>query len=264
MAKFKQYLQRIFAYLLFRLRAKSLKGHGIHSPFVFHLVTEVLQKHPDEHSLHTIEQLRDKLSLDKRTIQLNDLGAGNWKNTPRVKEILKKSVSSSKKCRFFFQISKELNPNQIIELGTSLGLSALTFAVACPHAQVITVEGSAELANIAIENFKKIGVSNIDLKIGSFDDLLPKIIPLIKQPFIAYIDGNHRYNSTLKYFNVFVEQLDCQSCIIIDDIHWSKDMEKAWNAICQHSKSTICLDFYEFGIVFYRKNTAKTSYSIHY
>lgn len=265
MAVIKQLGQRLVAFMLFCFHARGLRGHGIHSPFVFHLVTEVLnhKKHATA-ELRDIEEIRKQLARDKRTITNHDLGAGKWSHSIRIKDIVNKSVSSPKKLQVLYQIANYLQPAYIIELGTSLGLSTLTFARACPEARVITVEGSPYLAHMAEENFKKLGINTIDLRIADFDGILSEIVATLSSPFLIYIDGNHRYSATVSYFNAFAERLDTRSCIIIDDIHWSVGMEKAWQEICLHPKSIFCLDFFDFGLIFYRPNTAKTHYCLRY
>ncbi|MEJ5263866.1 MAG: class I SAM-dependent methyltransferase [Bacteroidales bacterium] len=261
----RHYGQRIEAFLRFLCHAKGRMGHGIHSPFVFHLVTEVLSNNRDAVSeLKPIVQLRRMLAADKRTVKNYDLGAGNWSQSIRVGDIVKKSVSSPKKLQVLFQLARYLQPNIILELGTSLGISTLAFARACPQSQIITIEGSPDIAKLAEENFGKMGVASIDLRVGSFDQLLPGIMPLISPPFLVYLDGNHRYAATVNYFNILIELFDTRSCMIIDDIHWSTEMEKAWQEICLHPKSTFCLDFFYFGIIFFRENTVKTHYCLRY
>lgn len=265
MEAFRQQGHRLIAFLLFLLHVKSRKGYGIHSPFVFHLVTEVLNSNPSGSiELEKIEQLRKQLATDNRILPLYDLGTGQWKKKPCIKDIVRKSVSPPKKLQALFKIAHYLQPDKIIELGTSLGLSALTFSKACPAARVITVEGSPYLAREAEENFRKLEVTSIDLRVGAFDDLLPEITSQLNSPFLAYIDGNHRYSATINYFKAFAELIDPRSCIIIDDIHWSVEMEKAWHEVCLHSKSIFCLDFFDFGVIFYRPNSAKSHYCLRY
>jgi len=265
MGTIKQQGHRLLSFLYFQLHAKSRKGYGIHSPFVFHLVTEVLGSNPPHVTeLEKIEQLRQQLAGDNRSVELHDLGAGHWNHHPRIKDLIKRSVSSPRKLRALFKIAHYVRPEKVIELGTSLGLSALTFAKACPSARIITVEGSLSLAREAEDNFRKLEVTSIDLRIGAFEDWLPEITSQITSPFLTFIDGNHRYQATVNYFNAFATWIDTRSCIIIDDIHWSAEMEKAWHEICLHPKSTFCLDFFDFGIIFYRMNSAKSHYYLRY
>jgi predicted O-methyltransferase YrrM len=259
----KKTAQRLYSFLKFLFHSNGIKGFGIHSPFAFQFVTEVIRPFKAEISdLQLVDSIREKNSHDNRVLSVIDFGTSKWKKPYRVKDILKRSVSNRKKSRILFQVAKFLNPDYIVELGTSLGITAITFSLASPHSRILTVEGSPEIAEIARENFTLAGLTNIEIRIGRFEDELPRLAAEISSPFLAYIDGNHCYSATINYFTIFIDKLDSQSCIIIDDIHWSNEMEKAWEEICSHAKSTICLDFYYFGIIFYRERTAKTRYNI--
>ena len=46
---------------------------------------------------------------------------------------------------------------------------------------------------------------------------------------------------------------DNRSIIILDDIHWSKEMEGAWEYVQQHPQVTTTIDLFFIGIVFLRK-----------
>ena len=125
------------------------------------------------------------------------------------------------------------------------------------NAHIISIEGDNELAKIARENFHQLNANNIEVLVGSFDALLANVVEPLNKPLLTFIDGNHRYQPTINYYNLVLSKADSASCIIIDDIHWSEEMEKAWEEICNLPKSTISIDLFHLGVVFYRENTLK-------
>jgi predicted O-methyltransferase YrrM len=228
---------------------------------VYRLATEVLTFiSADFSDLSQVEKLRSQLVKDQRIINSNDLGAGRSKPVKKIKHIARKASSSASKCKTIFALAHDINPSIILELGTSLGIGTLTMSLAAKNARVISIEGDNQLANIARENFSQIQANNIEVHVGSFDDILPTIVEKLDSSFLAFIDGNHRFRPTVNYFNLLMSKADCASCIIVDDIHWSEDMEKAWNEICSHPKSTISIDLFHLGIVYYRENTLKQKF----
>jgi predicted O-methyltransferase YrrM len=74
---------------------------------------------------------------------------------------------------------------------------------------------------------------------------------------IAFLDGNHRYDPTIKYFNWIKEKSHDHTIIIIDDIHWSKEMNLAWQTIKQDESVSITIDLFELGLVFFKKDIHK-------
>jgi predicted O-methyltransferase YrrM len=144
-----------------------------------------------------------------------------------------------------------------------LGISTAAMSLST-LSKIFTIEGSSELALVAKDNFKKLGLNNIEQYIGPFEEHLPNLFSKIKLPFFAFIDGNHRYESTLKYFEMISNKADNQSIVVIDDIHWSEEMEKAWDEICKNPKVAISIDLYRMGIVFFNEGLPQQRFNLLY
>ena len=146
---------------------------------------------------------------------------------------------------------KKYKPARIIELGTSLGISAAYLAKADPQTEVITIEGSPEIAKLAAENFKTLGIQNIIQRTGDFNQVLPELLN-DQEAGLVFIDGNHRYEPTVRYFEWILPHTGDDSILIFDDIHWSPEMEKAWAAISAHPSVTCSIDLFFLGMIFFR------------
>lgn len=247
-------------------KAKPLAGHGIHSPFVFHLASEILQNAGKAKvELLPVTELRKVLATDNRKVNIVNLGARHEKRKQKtVKQVFSQSVSRQKYIELLFVVVKEFQPAQIIELGTSLGVATAAMALARSNSKIITVEGCHEIASVAGENFSKLSITNIRQEIAPFDEALPKILSKMTSPFFAFMDGNHRYEATIKYFDQIIEKANVGSVIVLDDIHWSKDMEKAWNEIRKNKKVSISIDLYQMGLIFLREGAEKQDFWIRY
>ena len=152
-----------------------------------------------------------------------------------------------------FRLVKHYQPKNIVELGTSLGITIAYFSKANPLANIFTIEGSETIAEIAKQNFQKLGCLNIQSLVGNFDDLLPTVINQRPMVDFAYIDGNHRLKPTLNYFEHFLTKANNNSILIFDDIHWSKEMEEAWEKIKAHPSVRCTVDIFFLGFVFFRQ-----------
>lgn len=252
----------IFKYLLYLLHAKT--AHGIHSPFVFELYNEVINKKGGYYSFERIELLRRKLLISNREIDVTDLGT--WKSGKRmVREIAERSAKDKKYCELLFRIAYHFKPNAILELGTSLGISTAYLASANPTAKVITIEGCPTIANEAKKNFESLGLNNIESVIGNFDEVLFRPLTLVPRPLdFVFFDGNHLKEPTLKYFSRCLEHAHNNSIFIFDDIHWSDEMESAWEEIKSHPKVLVTVDLFFLGLVFFRKEQAKENFTIRF
>ena len=65
-----KYLQHYFT-------ASNGKGHGTHSPFIFHFITNVLNDKKHYPDYDKVEGLRKRLLKDNTVLTIEDLGAGS-------------------------------------------------------------------------------------------------------------------------------------------------------------------------------------------
>ena len=243
-------------YLKYYLTASNGKGHGIHSPFVFEFITKVLNDKEHYPVYDTIETLRKKMLVDKTIVNIEDLGAGSAVDKTdqrRIASIAKNSVKSKKFGQLLFRIVKKYQPDSILEIGTSLGITTSYLSMANAGVKIITLEGAKSLADKASSNFKLLNLSNIQLAEGNFDQTLPSTIQSLPSIDFAFIDGNHRKEPTIQYFNSILRKINNFSIIVLDDIHWSREMEEAWDHCKNHETVTLSIDLFFMGLLFFRK-----------
>lgn len=242
----------------------SVNAHGIHSPFLFLMYNEVFLPKKKFAPNFKAEQLRNALLKDQNYIENIDLGAGSKKNKGdkiQISQIAKHALKPKKQAQFIARLVQFIQPKTVIELGTSLGISTIYMADAAPHAEIHTIEGNPHIRNIAIKNFKEAGFVNIISHEGNFDDILPKILTN-KEIDLWFIDGNHTYEATLRYFEMAMNSKKDNLCILFDDIYWSEGMQKAWEEICSKPEVSLSLDLFHLGIIFKKSALTKEHYYI--
>jgi len=258
---------RAIKYLKYILLSSNRKGHGIHSPFVFDLVSRVFRNKIDSDIVLSIEMVRKRLISDKRSIFVKDLGSGaesSKTNFKKVSEIARYSPVTSRFGVLLSNMAKEFGSPLIIEFGTSFGISTMYLAASCTDTNVYTMEGCPETVEIAKQNFSEVGLNNIKVFNQSFDDILEDISTPDNKPGLVFIDGNHRKDPVIKYFVKMAEISDSDTVIIIDDINYSKEMEEAWEEIKRYEKVTLTVDIFRMGIVFFREGMNNKNYIIRY
>ena len=247
-------------YFRYLCTAANGKGHGVHSPFVFEFITRVLNDRRNFYAFDAIEKIRLDLLSNHNTIEIEDFGAGSRvakTNTRKISEVAKGSLKPAKYSQLLFRMIDFYTPKQIIELGTSLGITTAYLASANPAARVTTFEGSTAVAQIAWQNHQLLGLKNIILLEGNFDEQVPKWLEQHKSIDFAFIDGNHAFKPTMAYFEALLEVVHEDTILVFDDIHWSTEMEQAWAQISTHPRVTLSIDLFFIGIVFFRKEFAQ-------
>jgi predicted O-methyltransferase YrrM len=256
---------RIFKFLKYSILSQHKYGHGIHSPFVFNLVSVVFRNKAAGSIVLTAEQIRKKMLTDQREVNVVDLGSGGKKlNQRNVSEIAATSPVRPKYGKLLAKMAAEFGGNMILELGTSLGISTLYLAASRPDAEIYTIEGSADIADIARKNFEVAGMKNIKLLEGAFEDVLPAVKAMGKIPGLVFIDGDHRKAPLLRYFETITEIADCNTAVIVDDINHSDEMAEAWEILKKHPMVTVSVDVFQMGIIFFRKGITRIDYTIRY
>lgn len=240
-------------YAKYYLCSSNGKGHGIHSPFVFNFITSVLNDKRHYYAYDEIEQMRQSLYRDRSSIVVNDFGAGpssGQREQRRICDIARSAAKPVKYAQLLHRIVNYYRLKSILELGTSLGISTAYMAKANPCAQIITCEGSDAIAAAAVGNFQKLGIGNTRVVEGNFDETLPVLLDHQTKFDLVFVDGNHRYEPTMRYFDWLKAAINPGGWIIFDDIHWSEEMEQAWEQIRQDPAVTTTIDLFFLGIVF--------------
>ncbi len=246
------HLQLFLRYLSFFFKAKT--KYDIDSPFVSDFIEHILEDKRRYYAFPLIQWMRQQLSKDKEEITIKDYGAGSLltdQNQRSIAHIARHGAINDSQGQILFKIVHHYKSNIILELGTSLGLSTLYLALADKRNQVITIEGSPEIAQKASENFYRLYLENIFLINDTFD----KALNVVRQEFenidLIYIDGDHREGSTWAYFERLLPQIHQDTILILADIYWSKEMKRAWQKIKAHQRIKAAIDIFDFGFLFF-------------
>ncbi|HND45480.1 MAG TPA: class I SAM-dependent methyltransferase [Chitinophagales bacterium] len=256
-------LYRVEAYLTYLWIAKT--KYQIHSPFLYKIITEVFEKTEIPERFKKIEIVRNELLQNQNIIEVEDFGAGSKKfksNNRKIADIAKISLKKQKYAQLLSQLIVHFNSKNIIELGTSLGITTSYLALAHEKTKVTSIEGCKATADIAQQNFDKLNIKNVKLVVGKFDDVLHSTLDKNETFDFVFIDGNHRELAVVEYFKTILPYCNNDTVIAIDDIHWSEDMEEAWQFIKNHENVTVSIDIFEMGFVFIRKENIQKSHCV--
>jgi predicted O-methyltransferase YrrM len=242
-------------YMKYYFSAANAKGHGMHSPFVFNFIRLVLNDKNLYPEYRKVELLRHHLSKNHFELKVEDLGAGSLVATSTrrtISQIARTAAKPRKYAQLLFRMTHYYQPEVMIELGTSLGITSAYMALGNTKGNLITIEGARQVSTIATDIFRQLGLTNIEPLVGNFDHVLPEVLNRVPAVDMAFIDGNHRKEPTLRYFQWLLGKRKNDTVIIIDDIHWSSEMEEAWEIIKNHEAVHLSIDLFFMGIVFFK------------
>ena len=282
------YLYRVSSWLKHQLTARNTGGHGVHSPYLFEWVRMVMSDKNTYYVWDEIEEIRQEMLKDTRELEFVDYGSGKLKGENgerrRVCDIAKGSLARRKEAQLLARLvgwlgrplltspsrggigdeeSEDRKGLTIVELGTSLGVTTAYLAAMDSRNKVVTYEGCPAVAEVARANWEKLGLSNIACVVGEITvDSLQLAVDRLSGIDVAFIDANHTCEATLTYFNALASRVHEKSVVVVDDIHYNEDMEKAWKAICADERVTTTMDLYRMGLVFFDKHYWRKHYKM--
>lgn len=199
---------------------------------------------------------------NQQTITVTDYGAGSrvFKSAERkIKDIATYAGATHKRILLLQRLIAYFQPQEVLELGTSLGIATAALAIKS-NAQVTSIEGCPQTAQIAQQELDNAGIKNVKICVGDFTTELDNHIE--KNFDFIYFDGNHARDATINYVNKLLVSVNDESVWVFDDIHWSQEMTEAWEYIKALPQVTATVDAFYFGMVFFRPKQAKEDFYI--
>ncbi|MEX2427577.1 MAG: class I SAM-dependent methyltransferase [Bacteroidales bacterium] len=253
-------LSIILKYLRHRLASRYRNGYGVHSPYLYALVRNVIFNRADIQVPEEVLLSHRKLRRDPVAIEVDDRGAGSLTTRGARRTIgsmVKHSSVTEKQGTLLYRLCSWYQPATVLEFGTGLGISTSYLASGSGNAEIITIEGSPEKHKYAVHNFPG-GISKkVDFRSGTFADHFEVMLNRAGERTIVFIDGDHRYQSTMDKVRAFLHRDLENIMVILDDIYWSDEMERAWKACFADPKVDISLDLFHFGILIRKPGIVK-------
>ena len=276
-------IHQIGAFVRHFLTAWNTSGEAIHSPYLFRLVRFVLRDENAYYCFRDIERRREWLLACEDSLDVVDYGsAGSPEGLHvqrRVCDIAKNHLESARVGQVLFRIvnflhEEEKRPLNILELGTSLGITTAYLASPDSRNKVVTMEGSEAVLRVAQGVWKMLKLENIEWIQGNIDDTLYNIYigerGKVKgergkergELDLAFVDANHTYEATMRYADFLLNRLTEKGILVLDDIHYSEQMERAWSELKADPRVTTSMDLYHVGLLFVDTHYLKRHYRI--
>jgi predicted O-methyltransferase YrrM len=233
---------RILQYFKHLFYRKHRTGHGIHSPYLFEFVNGVV---------FNAERIEKPVAISRGHRKLR-----------RESAFVKHSSVSAKYGFLLYRISRWFHPEMIIELGTGMGISTLYLMSGSPGIALHSIERDRERAALAAQLICRFDPGPVSIHWGEMDEKLEHVVPLIPHRFLAFVDGNHYYRPTIAYVKQLMERAGEEAVIVLDDIYWSRDMQRAWKEIVAWPEVRVSIDLFHMGILLLRKDLQKTRIKI--
>jgi predicted O-methyltransferase YrrM len=267
-------IKKHFSLLSIRLQEKkTLQNMMLEKDVSLKIIVEAFStiksgKHESEDAVafKKCEMYRESLLNNDTIVSYNVFGINK---VMAVKDICRQATSPPIWAQFLYLIAKQIKTPYFLEIGTNLGVSGSYILEALKNklnSKFITMEGVPDLCVISNSQFANI---TSDKKYTIYEGLYEATFPaLLKDNLnfnILFIDGHHKRDSTLQYFNDLKSRTQYPAIFIFDDINWSVEMKQAWSIIKSDSSTSYSIDMFKLGIIIINKHKkCKTAhYKLH-
>ena len=213
--------------LLYKIRHH--KGHGIHSPFVFNLITKVIEEKTPYYRYEDI-----KVHIDN--------------NSNMVEKGTKYNLLS-------FRLINYFGAKHILEVGSGNGANTLYLTAPAKDIKCRCVETSIEKYTIAKQLYSS---WNREIDLHTEDNLAN----ITEKQDCIYIDLEN-YNQISEDMIKFLDSISYEKTfIIIKGIRTNKKNETLWKSISNMRRRTVKLDLFNVGILFFDRRLYRWDYQI--
>lgn len=240
------------------------KGYGVHSPFVFNLITKVIEESCSYYSFYDIELVRKQLLFREDTISYPDRQQKGKLRRRTIGEIVEREAIKPEHGALLFRLTNYFKSQTILQLGPSMGISTLYLTSYAPGLKCIAIENVPEFASIAEITFKKAARNPIDLRTGTYKNLLPEALnDLGKIDFVFFNTLYEQYNN-LALFEACLKNIHEETVFVFEGIKANRKMREFWKEICAHPETVVTIDLYSMGVVFFNKRLHKRDYIVYF
>jgi predicted O-methyltransferase YrrM len=243
-----------------------MNEHSLQAPFVFQFYNQALKKAKRNYKEdERIVALRKTLADETKEIlpsQMGNVSTLAKSKASWVNQIAKKGITTPANAAVLISIIQNRKCSHILEFGTSLGVNAINMALQPGIEKVITIEGNSDLAQIANSNAAANNCTNLSVISNDIEKAIHELKSNNQKFDLIYLDANHTYKATKRYFELCFSIIMLDSIMIFDDINWSSGMRQAWEEIRQDNRVGLSIENHQFGIIFPHLDISKQHYTL--
>lgn len=244
-------------------RSKHRKGFGVHSPFVFHLVTKVIEERLPYYRYELVEKVRDTLLRTNKHLMVE---TKKGLKDRAISIEVKKTAKSPSYDQLLFRLVNHSKAKKILELKTSFGLSTMYMASPSSHSHVWTIE-EGEKSIYARLSFGHAHFPNIFLEEGKCYDCLDRVLKRLSQVDFLFFNPDPKLYDATQMSEMYAkceQKLHAGSVVVVDAIHRSEAARTLWQQLKADEKVRVTIDVFSYGIIYYNEELQKEDYVLRF
>jgi predicted O-methyltransferase YrrM len=148
---------------------------------------------------------------------------------------------------------RELKPRSCLELGAGFGVSAAYIASALElngGGRLVSFDSENRVIRVAEAGLEELSLAHRARVVpGAIARTLPGELPGASPVDWALIDAEHTEDAVLADFAAVLPGLGGGAVVLLDDIHLSPGMTRAWERVAAHDRVGLALDLHRLGLL---------------
>lgn len=214
-------------------RFRYRKGYGVHSPYAFSLMRDVILERGTYYAYSDLRWVRKEASA----------------RLPRYAQRIDKLL---------FRLVNRTAPTYILEVGTGSGISLHYLAAGRRGAQVVSLCGERPDERVA-ELISS--CPNAELLEGNELEVLAEELRLHETIDFLHVAHTEHYREVVSRC---LRQVNDRSLFVIEGIHSSPDKHSWWKELQEDARTGITFDLYDLGLIFFDKTKFKQHYVVNF
>ena len=246
---------RTISRLYYFKRARHRRGHGIHSPFLFRLITTVIEgkkTNPEFQSFRKLKKEALKSLKGKMVPELDHLFEQFHLPISKYRKLYRKIELPIHHLMAIFRLIRYFQPSNIFIFGPDFGVNAAVVCMATNKSAIYHIEEDPMFQRFTEELTIKCNFLNINY-------LHKKPHPTVKAEF-CLINCPFDPLRSREIFQNRIDEHGTDDVVVIRGIHESKEMESVWLELKSSTEVRVSLDLFEIGIVLFRKGLQKEDF----
>ncbi|GHT41969.1 hypothetical protein FACS189437_09510 [Bacteroidia bacterium] len=225
------------------------KGFGVHSPFVYNLITKVIEEKTSYYAFEEIENFRKKLLT------------GNDESSI----ITAKETQSANYGAFLFRMVNFFKCRNVIQIGGTTGVMGLYLAMASrTQTDCYLLEERPDLSQPVMEFALAHNLNKLHYITGNYQINLKVLHSMLPEADLIYINQFPESMKTEDLIHLCTPFIQKKSILILNNIVKNRAMRNFWQSIKNHPQSRVTMDLYALGIVFFEDKLPKRQYKTYF
>lgn len=233
-------------------------GFGVHSPYVFGLITQVIEERSPYYCYEDIELVRKQFLFREEPV-------GETGRQVVTCELVRRQGITPRQGQLLFRLANHLGAKRLLQVGAGAGLATLYLTAYAKELQCIVLARSAAQASVARSMFEKMKRPSIDLRTGDYTTLLSDVWQQMPEIDLLFFNAPEMGGAAHRaWFASCLRHCTGRTVIVVRGIRADRGMRTFWEEACRQEEVRVSIDLYSLGLLIFNPKLRKKSYKVYF